>query len=67
MRWRNEANWDRLLRILAGFVFVVLGLAGAIGEPAATALSIFGWVPLLTGLLGWCPIYSLFDVGTGRR
>ncbi|HEX5760080.1 MAG TPA: DUF6527 family protein [Thermoanaerobaculia bacterium] len=32
--------------------------------PAATALTIFGWVPLLTGLLGWCPLYSVFGVRT---
>jgi Protein of unknown function (DUF2892) len=64
MSWRNEADWDRFLRTLAGFVLVVLGLSGVVGELAATALSIFGWVPLVTGLLGWCPVYSLFGIRT---
>ena len=51
-------------------------LACAVGLGSATALTLaagFGWiglwgfiglVPLLTGLAGYCPIYTLFGRGT---
>ena len=30
-------------------------------------LLIFGWVPLLTSIAGWCPIYTLLGINTLRR
>lgn len=28
---------------------------------------LIGFVPLLTGLLNWCPLYSIFGLNTCRR
>jgi hypothetical protein len=30
------------------------------------ALEVFGWVPLVTGLIGWCPVYSLLGIRTRK-
>ncbi len=63
----NEGTADRSLRILVGLalVGVALGLFG----PAYT--SVWGWIgalPLVTGLVGWCPAYSLLGINTcGRK
>jgi hypothetical protein len=38
---------------------VVPGLGGV-------ALQLFGWFPLVTGLVGWSPIYSMLGVSTRR-
>lgn len=64
--FRNEAGWDRGARVALGVAMVAVGFWGPIGEVAAAALKVFALVPLVTGLLGWCPFYSLLGFGTRR-
>ena len=54
----NVGGIDRVIRILAG-----VGLVGW----AATGGPVWAWigvVPLATGLLGWCPAYTLFGMNS---
>lgn len=62
----NEAGWDRVARVLLGVALLVLGWGGYVTGTAGTVLGIVGFVPLLTGLVGWCPLYSLLNVNTCR-
>ncbi|KON80916.1 DUF2892 domain-containing protein [Azoarcus sp. PA01] len=55
----NIGGIDRILRIVAGLVLVILAILG-IGSPWTW----IGVVPLATGLLGWCPAYTLFGLRT---
>jgi len=55
----NVGGIDRILRIVAGVVLVILAILG-IGSPWTW----IGVVPLATGLLGWCPAYTLFGLRT---
>ena len=58
---KNEGNIDRILRIVAGLAL----LAGFFLTNASYSwLYLVGLVPLATGLLGWCAIYSLLGVST---
>lgn len=55
----NVGGIDRILRIVAGLVLIALTLMGTIG--------VWGWigvVPLATGLIGWCPAYSIFGISS---
>ena len=55
----NEGTLDRALRVLAGLVLIALALTGTIGA--------WGWigiVPIATGLIGWCPAYTIFGINT---
>lgn len=55
----NVGGIDKILRIVVG--------AGLIGATAAGALPVWGYigiVPLATGLMGWCPAYTLFGMNT---
>jgi Protein of unknown function (DUF2892) len=52
---RNVGGIDRILRIALGVVLIALAIIGSIG-----AWGFIGVVPLLTGVLGWCPPYALF-------
>ena len=63
----NLALWDRLVRIALGILFVLLPLTGLIAGLAGTALLLFSWVPLVTGLIGWCPVYSLLGHSSRKR
>ncbi|WP_346799089.1 DUF2892 domain-containing protein [Halomonas sp. Bachu 37] len=58
----NVGSIDKIARIVIGLALIVLALTGTIG--------IWGWigiVPLATGLLGTCPLYSLLGVDTCKR
>ena len=55
----NEGTLDRALRIAAGLILLALTLTGTIG--------LWGWigvVPLLTGAIGFCPLYSVLGFRT---
>lgn len=55
----NEGGIDRILRIVAGLVLIGLAASGTVGW--------WGWlgvVPLATGLIGWCPAYTLLGMST---
>jgi hypothetical protein len=62
----NESKWDRILRVVLGVVMLALGWGGVVGGTWGWVLRIVGFVPLLTGLVGWCGLYALFGVGTRK-
>jgi hypothetical protein len=66
MSWRNLAPWDRALRIVLGLVLLGLGFSGVVEGVGGVALCILGWLPLVTGLLNWDPLYALLGTRTRR-
>ncbi|MAT82984.1 MAG: hypothetical protein CMQ43_09670 [Gammaproteobacteria bacterium] len=59
MTFRNEGTLDRTLRVIAGAALISLVFVGP-----QTAWGWVGLVPLITGLLGNCPVYSLLGIST---
>lgn len=57
----NEGIADRVIRIAAGFLILSMFF---LVDGNARWLALIGFVPLLTGLLGYCPMYSLFGIST---
>jgi len=56
---KNVGNIERAIRIIVGLVLISLVFIGP--------QSAWGWigvVPLATGLIGWCPPYSLLGIDT---
>lgn len=64
MSIKNEGTIDRVLRIILGAVMLALGWTGLVEGAPGAVLGFLGFVPLLTGLVGWCPLYALFGVST---
>jgi Inner membrane protein YgaP-like, transmembrane domain len=62
----NEASWDRIARVVLGIILLVLGWGGIVGGGWGVFLKIIGFVPLLTGLVGICPIYALLKFSTKK-
>lgn len=60
----NEGKVDRGLRIGLGLVLMALGFGGVIGGGLGTLVGIVGLIPLVTGLVGWCPLYTVLRVDT---
>ncbi|MCF6232001.1 MAG: DUF2892 domain-containing protein [Rhodobacteraceae bacterium] len=56
---RNEGNLDRILRVILGLVLISLVFVGPM-----TSWGWVGLVPLITGLVGSCPIYSILGLNT---
>ena len=56
---RNEGTVDRVLRVIVGLVLVSLVFIGP-----KTAWGWIGVVPILTGLVGYCPAYKLIGLNT---
>lgn len=55
----NEGTVDRILRVIVGSVLLSLVVAGP-----RTLWGLIGLVPLITGLIGSCPVYTLFGINT---
>lgn len=55
----NVGHTDKLLRIGAAVILLGLGASGVIGW-----WGLLGLVPLATGLLNWCPAYTLLGINT---
>ncbi|WP_457595556.1 YgaP family membrane protein [Hydrogenimonas sp.] len=49
---------DRLSRIVAGII--LLGFAAITGN----IVGWFGIIPLVTGIVGWCPLYRPLGINT---
>lgn len=62
---KNEASWDRIARVVLGVGLIVGGLA-AVGGTNGMIMAAVGLVPLATGLMGWCPVYSVCKIGTQK-
>lgn len=55
----NSGTLDRAARVVAGLVLIGLAATGKVG-----LWGYIGFVPLLTGALGNCPVYSIFGINT---
>lgn len=55
----NEGSFDRGLRILVG-----LGLLSLVFLGPKTMWGLVGFVPLITGIAGFCPLYKLLGIDT---
>lgn len=66
-RFINEASWDRIGRVVLGIVLIYVGFSGTVEGGLGTFLGVLGFVPLVTGLVGWCPLYAIFRFRTNRE
>ena len=64
MKFINEASWDRIARVIVGLVLLGLGFGGVVTGGWGLFLKIIGFLPLLTGLFGFCPAYALLRFRT---
>jgi hypothetical protein len=62
----NEASWDRTVRIVLGAVLLYLGWAGVVGGTLGIIFQWLGFLPLITGIIGWCPVYARLKVRTNK-
>lgn len=61
---QNVGGIDRILRILVGVVLIAFALGFVAPGTGYNWLGWIGVVPLLTALIGNCPLYSILGVST---
>ncbi len=57
----NVGKADRMIRIVLGLVILMVGVL------FGSWWGLLGFVPLITGLGEWCPIYATCNISTKRR
>lgn len=58
----NQAGIERIIRVVIGLFVISLIFWGP-----KTLWGLVGVVPVLTGLSGWCPLYSIFHTSTRKK
>jgi len=58
---KNIHSIERVIRVVLGLGLISLAFVGP-----ANLWFLLGAVPLLTGLLGWCPPYAMLGISTCR-
>jgi len=57
----NVGGIDRRLRIIAGVAIIAAGVY------FQSWLGAIGLIPLLTGVIGWCPAYLSLDFSSAKK
>lgn len=63
MRFFNESWVDRIVRIAIGLVLLQVGWGDMVPGWLRVELLAIGAFAIVTGVVGWCPMYAWF----GRR
>lgn len=63
----NIGNTDRTIRILISAVIVFLLASELINGVLATTLLALGAILVATALVGFCPVYGLFGLGSRKK
>jgi hypothetical protein len=59
---KNMGNFDRAARVVVGLALLIAFFA--MPDLGLRWVLLIGIVPLVTGLLGSCPAYSIFGIST---
>jgi hypothetical protein len=64
---QNMGNFDRIFRSLIAIAIIVLYLNNMITGTWAIVLLVIAGIFLLTSIMGFCPLYTLFRIRTTGR
>jgi len=62
----NESGLDRIIRVILGIVLLALSLTNTVTGGLGIVLIVLGAVALLTGVVGFCPLYALLKISTKK-
>lgn len=62
----NESNLDRVIRVIVGIALLVFFFTNVISGTLGIVLAVVGGVLLITGAIGFCPLYALLKLRTNK-
>jgi hypothetical protein len=60
----NEGPIDRGIRIVLGVALLAAAAVGLVAAPIVYVTSVVGAVALVTGIVGFCPLYAILRLST---
>jgi len=63
----NESSLDSVIRIFTAVLLLYLGFGGELSGILAILADILGMILLLTGVVGFCPLYALFKFKSRKK
>ena len=61
---RNLSTWDRTIRVVLAALFAYLYFGGIVTGGLGILLLILGAVFVVTAIVGYCPLYTVFKFST---
>jgi hypothetical protein len=62
----NESGMDRIIRVIVGIILLALYFSGAVAGGLGIVFIVLGGIALLTGIVGFCPLYMLLKIHTNK-
>jgi uncharacterized membrane protein HdeD (DUF308 family) len=62
----NVGTTDRLIRFVLGIVLIAVGLTHVVSGGMAIAAYAVGVIALITGVVRYCPAWTIFGINTCR-
>lgn len=63
----NMGSLDKVIRILMAIVFAMLYVTKIVEGKLGVILLILGGVFLLTSVINFCPLYTIFGLNTSKK
>lgn len=63
----NESGLDRIIRVLVGLALIVLYFTHVVSGGLGIVALVVGAVLLVTGAVGFCPLYGLLKIQTNKK
>lgn len=64
----NVGPIDRVVRVVFGIGLLAIALSGAVAAPLLTVVWVVAAIALVTGAIGFCPLYFVLGISTdGNR
>ena len=55
---KNVGSLDKTIRIIVGVLIIIVGVL------SGSLLGAIGLIPIITGIIGWCPLYPILKINT---
>jgi Protein of unknown function (DUF2892) len=62
----NESSLDRVIRVVLAIVLFALYFTGTVTGVMGIVFIVLGAISLLTGVVGFCPLYALLKIRTNK-
>ena len=64
---KNVGGIDKTLRFIIGPVLLIAAFAAPVSQTARIVMGVFGAIALVTGIVGYCPLWAIIGVNTCKE
>ena len=63
----NESALDRVIRVVLGVVLLALYFLHVVSGTLGIVFVVLAAIALITGIVGFCPLYALLKINTNKK